>query len=372
MKKNILLMYISEHSGHHQASIALEKAILKKCPESSVLNVNAFRLTNPIMERVTHKAYMGVIKKHPSIWGNLYDNPKVVKKTERIRSIFNNAGSKKLEKLVEKFKPDAVACTQAFPCGIMGNYKKTRKVKTPLVGVLTDYAPHSYWMHDEVDAYIVPSEEIKDALVKKRIPAEKIHPLGTPIDPIFTDVLDKDNLIREMGLSTNKPVILVMGGTYGIGPDEKLIRALEGCKKDIQVVVATGVNKKLFDKVLKLKAGLQKKVIVLSYSRNVHELMEIADLIITKPGGLTVAEALAKSLPMVILNPLPGQEDLNTKILTKKGIAIKAADEKDAVLIVDSLLEKPDQMDKMRDSIKAEAKPYSAFQTADLLLQLSN
>jgi len=370
--KNILLMYISEHSGHHQASLALERAILEIEPDCKTLIINAFKFTSPILEKITHKAYMGVIKKRPEIWSYLYDNPSVVKKTERIRRAANNASAKKLEKLIVRFKPDAVACTQALPCSIMAHYKKKRRAKTPLVGILTDYAPHSYWIHDEVDAYVVPSEEIKDSLAKKGVPAEKIEALGTPIDPLFTKAVDKKRIRERIGLSHNKPVILIMGGSHGIGPDEKLIKALEVCREEIQMVVITGVNKRLLRKIKKIEGACGKKIVPMGLVDNVHELMEISDIIVTKPGGLTIAEALAKSLPMIILNPLPGQEDLNTKILTKNGIALKASDEKDATMIVEDLLCNPDKIKKMRESTKANARPYSASQTAELLLKLAS
>lgn len=370
--KKILLMYISEHSGHHQASIALEKAILAKDPKCTILNINAFKYTNPIIEKITHKAYMEVIKKRPEIWAYLYDNPLVVKKTERIRKIVHNAGSKKIEKLIKRFKPDAIVCTQAFPCGIVANYKKIYNVNIPLVGILTDYAPHSYWIHDEVDAYIVPSNAIMNTFIKKGVSARKIKVLGTPIDPLFTRRLNKESIYKKLALSPKKPIILVMGGTHGMGPNERLIKALNDSKKDLQIVIITGVNKKLFKKIKRMQTSLKKKIITMGFIRNVHELMEISNIIITKPGGLTTAEALAKSLPMIILNPLPGQEDLNTKILTDKGLAIRAKDEHDAVRLIEELLDNPDRIKKMGEAIRTTAKPHSASANAEFILKLAS
>jgi processive 1,2-diacylglycerol beta-glucosyltransferase len=370
--KKILLMYISEHSGHHQASIALEKALRVKDPTSSVLNINAFQYTNPLIEKLTHKAYMGLIKRRPEIWGYLYDNPVVVKKTERIRNFVHKTASKKIDKLIKQFGPDVIGCTQAFPCGIVANYKKIHQVNIPLVGVLTDYAPHAYWIYEDVDAYIVPSDEIRSVFIKRGIPAKKIKVLGTPIDLLFETSLNKNEIYKKTGLLPRSPVILVMGGTHGIGPDEKLIKILDRSKKDFQIIVVTGINKKLFKKIKNAERSFKKKVIAMGFVHNIHELMEISDIIITKPGGLTTAESLAKSLPMIILNPLPGQEDLNTKILTAKGVAIKARNEYDAVRIAEELLDNPDEMKKMQKAIKANAKPHSASDVAEFLLQLAS
>lgn len=371
MKKKIILFYISEHSGHHQASIAIEKAILAKNPECKVLNINAFKFTNPIMEKIIHKAYMGVIKKRPQIWNYLYDNPVVLKKTDRIRKIVNSAASKKIDKLIKQFDPDSIACTQAFPCGVVANYKKQNNSKIPLIGILTDYAPHSFWIYDEVDAYIVPSVEIKNEFIKKGIPLRKIMTLGTPIDPLFTEPLNKESIFKKFGLSQKKPVILIMGGTHGIGPDEKLIKELDGSKKDFQIIVITGVNKKLFKKIKGMEPKLKKKIVLFGFTDNVYELMEISDLIITKPGGLTTAEALAKSLPIIILNPLPGQETLNTNMLLEKGMALKAPDENGAVRLAEELIDDPDRIRKMREAMKADSKPHSTSHIADFLLKIS-
>jgi processive 1,2-diacylglycerol beta-glucosyltransferase len=369
--KKILLMYISEHSGHHQASIALEKAILAKDPTCSVLNINAFKYTNPILEKITHKAYMGMIKKRPEIWNRLYDNPVVLKKTERIRKFAHNAGSIKIDRLIKRFKPDIVVCTQALPCGIFASYKSITSQNISLVATLTDYAPHSYWIYEHVNAYLVPSSEVGDVFVEKGVPAQKIKIVGIPIDPVFKMPLVKNNLYAKYGLSNKCSVILVMGGTHGIGPDERLIKALDRSKKDFQIVIVSGVNKKLFKKLKMLSRSLEKKIAVTGFANNVHELMEISDIIITKPGGLTTAEALAKNLPIIILNPLPGQEDFNTKTLTSKGLAVKASNEDDAVRLVDEMLNDPSRLNEIKNTMTFYAKPNSAFEAADFILKLA-
>ena len=371
MGKRILLMYISEYSGHHQASIALEKAILAKDPASCVLNVNAFRYASPITEKVINELYMKIIKRRPEIWGYLYDNPKVIKKTKRLKSFVYNRGSKKIGRLIKQFRPDVIGCTQAYPCVLAAEYKKTHKNNMPVVGILTDYAPHTYWIHESVDAYIVPSTETGDTFIKKGVPSEKIKPLGIPIDPLFEAPLNKSAIRKKFGLLPKLPAVLVMGGSQGIGPNEKLIKALDGSSTGFQVIMITGVNKKLSKKIENAKTLFRKKLILMGFTDKIHELMEISDIIITKPGGLTTAEALKKTLPMIILNPLPGQESFNTTALTGKGVALKARDERDAVKLVEKLLNNPDRIKKMKNAIRADSKPRSATDAAELLLRLA-
>ena len=175
--KRIILMYISEVSGHHSATLAIEKALKILQPDAEILNINAFNYTNPISEKVVNRLYMAVIKRTPQIWDYLYDNPAVVKKVENIKNNIHKFNSPKLKNLFDKFKPDAVVCTQAFPCGMVADFRKTYNSEISLVAVLTDYIPHSYWIYDTVNYYITPSQEVSRSLIKKGVPADKIKPL---------------------------------------------------------------------------------------------------------------------------------------------------------------------------------------------------
>jgi processive 1,2-diacylglycerol beta-glucosyltransferase len=144
-------MYISEISGHHSATLAIEKALKILQPNVEILNINAFNYTNPISEKVVNRLYLGIIKRTPQIWDYLYDNPTIAKKIEKMKETIHKFNSPKLKRLFDKFKPDAVVCSQAFPCGMCADYKRTYDSHIPLVAVLTDYVPHSYWIYDRVD-----------------------------------------------------------------------------------------------------------------------------------------------------------------------------------------------------------------------------
>ncbi len=160
-KKKILLMYITASSGHYRASRAIEASLKNLSSSVEILNINAFGYTNPILEKVINRTYMGVIKTKPEVWEYLYDNPKILKSVQGLRDVIHKFNSKKLKTLLENFKPDVVLCTQAFPCGMIADHKKYLNLKLPLIGVLTDHAPHSHWLFNEVDYYITPSEVSK-------------------------------------------------------------------------------------------------------------------------------------------------------------------------------------------------------------------
>lgn len=365
-------MYISEVSGHHSATIAIEKAIKKISPSTQVLNINAFNYTNPISEKIINRLYLTVIKNTPKIWDYLYDNPKVVKKLDSIKKTIHKLNSPKLKNLFDKFKPDVVACTQAFPCGMVADYKKIYSSNVPLIAILTDYIPHAYWVYDTIDYYITPSEEVGSKLEQKGIPHSKIKPFGIPFDPKFNSVSDKKEVVSKLGLEEGLPVILVMGGGQGLGPIKTIVKSLDKLQVPAQFIVVTGSNKKLFNSLARKTRKSSNKFRILGYVDNVNELMDISTLIITKPGGITTAEALAKNLPMIIISPIPGQEEKNTEYLTKIGAAIRVDDLEAIDLTLSSLLSSPQKLNIMRNCVKTISKPNSSLDIAKLILNNAN
>ncbi len=365
-------MYISEVSGHHSATLAIENAIKLLSPKTEVLNINAFNYTNPVSEKIVNHLYMGIIKRTPQIWKYLYDNPKIVKRVEKIKQAIHKLNSPKLKLLFDKFEPDAVACTQAFPCGMVADYKKTFNSSLPLVAVLTDYIPHSYWVYDAVDYYVTPSDDISQMFTEKKVPLKKIKSLGIPFDQKFNEVLDREKLFQKLNLSQSVPAVLIMGGGQGIGPIKTIVRSLEKVKGPMQEIVVTGTNKKLYNSLKRRLKKYKKKISLYGFVGNIHELMCASDIIITKPGGVTTAEVLAKKIPMVIVKPIPGQEASNTAYLTEKGAAIKVDDPKKTNLAVEYLLKNPAKLNEIRELAYCIAKPNASMDIARLLLDSAN
>lgn len=367
--KRIILMYISEVSGHHSATLAIEKAIKIISPETEVLNINAFNYTNPISEKIINRLYLSVIKMTPQIWDYLYDNPKVVKKLEKLKETVHKFNSPKLKRLFDKFKPDIVVCTQAFPCGMVAGFKKFYNSNLPLVAVLTDYIPHSYWVYDNIDQYVVPSDEVGLRLIQKGIPPDKIKPFGIPFDPKFNAPVDREKVLQKFNLAPDLTTVLIMGGGQGLGPIKTIVRSLEKIKKKIQEIVITANNQELYNSLKKKIRKYKHKIVLLGYVNNINELMDISSIIITKPGGITTAEALAKKLPMLIIEPIPGQEASNTVYLTQKGAALKVDKLKDINLIVEQLLTQPEELTKLAVSAGSISNPNASLDIAELLLK---
>lgn len=368
--KRIILMYISEVSGHHSATLAVENAIKILSANTQVLNINAFNYTNPISEKIVNRLYMGMIKKTPRIWDYLYDNPGVLKKIEKIRETIHRYNSPKLKILFDEFKPSVVACSQAFPCGMVADYKKIYNSSLPLVAVLTDYIPHSYWIYDSIDYYVTPSNEVMQRLIEKGVLSKYIKPLGIPLDPKFNQPVDKYQILKKYKLDPELPTILIMGGGQGIGPIKSVVATLDKSKINFQEIVIAGVNKKLHRQLKEKIKHSKKKILLLGYVDNINELMSISNIIITKPGGITTAEALTKAIPMIIIKPLPGQEESNTAYLIEKGAAIRLDNPKKLNIIVEDLLSDPDKLKYLSECASKISRPNAAIDIAQLLLDL--
>ncbi len=371
-KRKILLLHISVNSGHHRAALAVEKALELLEPDIEVLNINAVNYTNPFVEKVLNRTYMGIIKNKPEVWEYLYDNPKVFRGMSKLRDLIHRFNSGKLKTLLDEFKPDAIACTQAFPCGMVADYKNSFGLKVPLIGILTDCYPHSYWLFDSVDYYIVNSEAATNRLAEHGIPREKIRILGIPIDPKFADRVDIEGISVGMGIDRRVPVVLVMGGGQGLGPIPEIVSSLNRISRPVQLIIVAGSNKRLFNWIERRRHNFAMRSFVYGYVSNIDEFMAISTLIVTKPGGLTISEALSKGLPIVIINPIPGQEAKNTEYLLSEGAAIKANSTGDAALLTEALLSNSLKLGQMRQNAIRIAKPNSAVDIARLILECAN
>jgi len=368
MNKKALIFYISRYSGHYHAAKAIEEGLKEVWGDIDTMMINALSYTSPLLGTIINKAYLEVIKKKPEVWGQIYDNPEVMEKTRKARETLQKFNMSKIEKLLEEYSPDVVFCTQAFPCGMVANYKKKSGKDIFLVGVLTDYAPHSYWIHDEVDFYIAPSSETTELLERKGVSSPKIKSLGIPVDPKFRRTHDVGRIKKDLGFPEKNPTILFMGGSQGLGSMEEVVKALlRDPKHSYRLLVVTGSNKRLYSKMKRLGGKrYADNIRVMSYVENIDELMEAADIIVTKAGGMTVSEAMVKKLPMLISDPIPGHERMNTDFLVKNGAAVEVEDCGNLHEKINELFDSENALTVMRENVEKLSKPDSALDIARL------
>jgi processive 1,2-diacylglycerol beta-glucosyltransferase len=363
----VLFLYISMSSGHQRAADAVREALSVLSPTWETDGVDAFSFAYPTIGKLIARTYLEVLRHTPKIWDFVYDNPDVETATREIRELLKIFSLPKMRALLKTHNPQALVCTQAVPCSVFAAEKQKGKITMPLIAVITDFALHSYWVYPEVDLYCVASEEARRYLVHQGISAAKIVVSGIPISPMFLQRVPKEQARIELGLDPKIPTVLVMGGSQGLGPLQELTDHLHTL--NYQYLITTGMNRELF-RTLSKRYARDRRIRVLGYTKNVNTLMDASDLLITKPGGLTSSEALAKGLPLIITNPIPGQEERNARHLLKQGVAEQADEPEEIVRLTQTLINHPTKLKRMAEKARDVAKPYAAMEVARHIFRL--
>jgi len=275
------------------------------------------------------------------------------------------------QELFLEYKPDVVVCTQVLPCMFAAKLKEKKKTTVPLVAVITDFGVHSFWMKKEVDAFIIPYSGVSESLTKNNISNDKIHDFGIPIDKKFSVQKNKQKLKEKFGLEDNVFTLLFMGGGAGFGIDFfDTLKKLEDEKLKIQILIVCGKNEDLRLEMDKMQQLMSIPMKVFGFADNIDEMMAVSDAIITKPGGLTIAESMVSDLPMILVRVIQGQEDNNLKFLLENGMGIDAGrGEKLASIIID-LMRNQDILKEMKPRLKEFSRPQSASKISQLILSL--
>ena len=367
--RRFLLMHITTSSGHHHASQAIGEAIRHLDASAHIVSVDAFEYVSRFVRWTITRSYFSLIRHQPDVWEYLYDNPVVHHQVQHLRALLHRYHAAKLQELLKRVRPDAIACTQAYPCGIVADFKKQHRVTIPLIGVLTDYAPHLYWFHDTVDTYVVPSEQVKQRFVTQGVEASRVKVFGVPIGLRFLEPVDRLAVAHQFGLDMSRPILLIMGGGSGFGQIRDIVLNLDTLPQPCQLIVVTGTNRSLLSWLQGQR--FRHRVLPLGYTPEIPALMELATLLISKPGGMTTSEALAKHLPLVIVNPIPGQEAYNARFLLSQGAAVQAGSPETVRQTVRDLLEDPEQLAQLRGRSGELAHPRAALVIANFLFGLA-
>lgn len=345
---DILFLSISMGAGHLKASEALNEYVIKRYPHSRTLIVDTFKYISPAAHKVFVDGYLKIIRHRPGIYGLLYKMSELSNNISILSKLVSRLLSFKIEKLIEEFHPSLIVCTHPFPLQMVSCLKADNKINMPLVAVFTDYVSHPFWLQDNVEAYIVGHEKIKKDMIAKGVPPDKVFSCGIPVSPGFLKTNAKKIVRKNLGLD-DEFTLLIMGGSLGFGEIEKVfLSLLNNFDRDMQIIIVAGKNQHLKNRLDMLKKNSNRKVLILGYTDNISELMDASDIIITKPGGMTVSEALAKGLPMVIISPIPGQEERNADFLISNGVALKTTDTDTFKRALGELINNPDKLNSMK------------------------
>jgi len=323
----VFIATVSAGAGHSQAAAALEEAWRTERPRDTIARLDALDFVPKLYRQLYLKSYVRLVERAPDLWSYVFkktDNPALLRKLTRVRRSLAKWKAARFIRQMRGFKPDVVLCTHYMPLEIVGRLKaKGRGRFSPLtVSVVTDFEAHALWMEPGVDLYCVAVEETKARLVARGAAAENVLVTGIPIARKFSLAVEPTTVRRRLGLRDDLPVLLVLGGGLGLGPVAMVLRELNKLATAVQVVVVCGRNEELRRELATLEC--RHPTHVLGFVTAMHEIMAVADLVLTKPGGLTTSEALAMGKPLFVLNPIPGQEAANSDFLLGHGAAAKA------------------------------------------------
>jgi processive 1,2-diacylglycerol beta-glucosyltransferase len=366
----ILILTVSAGAGHIKAAETISEQIKLKYPDSNIMIIDTYKYISPLLDRIIVGGYLSILKMSSKIYDKYYSLSEPVGSRYNFGSILNRFLAIKLMDLINEFNPSVIACTNFIPLQILSTLHKKNRLKVPTISVITDYTTHSYWIHDYVSAYVVANGFIKTELENKGISSDIIHPLGIPVGMSFYQNNDKHQLLSEYGME-NKPTILIMGGSLGFGDLKKSFLSLLKFKKDIQIVVITGTNNKLRHQLEKYSKTSEKSISIIGYTDKISDYMEMSDILITKPGGMTVSEALTKNIPLVLISPIPGQEERNAQFLSNIGAAVRVIKKGDLENVLHQLIDNPLRMCHMKEMSKFLSRPDASEKIAGLLAQMS-
>jgi processive 1,2-diacylglycerol beta-glucosyltransferase len=369
----ILVISASVGGGHNAAAAAVELYVKKHRVKDKVVVIDGLTTVSRFLSNFIIWSYKLIIKWFPSLFGVMY---RVTNKKRNMgKFVFNFffMMSKGLLPEIKAYNPDVVICTHPFVMEMVSALNKSKETNIPLITILTDYAPHQTWISDEVNAYITAHSGMVKPMVAMGAKEDVIHSFGIPVADVF--FMDKnitklkDELMLKQGIKT----ITLMAGSFGVKDVFKVYNDILSVDIDFQIIVITGKNKKLYNKFknkidkMKNKKLDDKNTKLIMFTKEVYKYMAVSDLLITKPGGLTVSESIASNLPIGVFKPIPGQEEENEEFLVKNGMGISIKEDSTRIEKFRKLL-----MDDLKISLMKEScNKFDKSKSCENILKLA-
>lgn len=368
-KKRVLILSASVGSGHVKAAEALAKSFRARSDVEEVLIDDSLDHTNVLHKQLYSTLYKRLSAMLPEFLGWWYESSDDPWVSDKGRVALDLTQALPLINLVREFKPHSIICTHFMPAGVLSYLIRRGRLDTELGIVVTDFHFHAFWITRAFHWYFVAQEEDKIHMEGLGLPGDRIHVTGIPIDPAFEQPVDRVAVLASLGLAPQKPTLLIAGGALGLSPAIAVVRRLMHLDRDFQTVIVCGKNEGLKKDIEELTASHRDRFSVLGYTTNMPELLGAATLLLSKPGGLTTAEALARGLPMVVLDPIGGQEERNSDVLLENGAAVKCTEVTVLNHKLARLLDDPARIAAMSANARRIGHPDSAAAVAKIVAE---
>ena len=393
MIKKVLIMSASTGGGHNRAARAIKEELESRTIDNMSIEceiVDSLKLVNNTMDKVISRGYEKSALYTPKAYGSVYrfSETTIASKNEFKTNPLTSLMARKFKHLLNESTPDLIIGTHPFPMIALSTLKKNNNIHSlsrsesfykstkvdipPMISVLTDYTTHSTWIQNEIDYYIVGHEYVKELLVYEGVDSEKVKAFGIPVEKSFLSHRDRETVLTELGLSPEKLTVLLMGGSFGAGNIKETLEDLIAIDRDFQILVITGRNEHLKDKLSKMLDSTihNKNICLLGYTNKMNDILASIDALISKPGGLTTTEALLNDVPMIVPYFIPGQEEENLDFLTNCGAALRTTKKYSLPVLLKVLIDDPSRLDNLRKNIKSIRKFDSAVNISNLVVDI--
>ena len=367
----ILILTAATGGGHIRAAVAIEKYLKDNCPGVEVRVADALKTISSVLDKTVCDGYHFLATKAPKMFGKLYESTNQETHFANLVPKLSGMFRRRLFPLIQEFQPDAIITTHPFVTEMISDLKADGKLDALLLCVMTDYGPHKTWLSDRVDAYIVSNEDMAENMVRSmNVPREKVYPFGIPVHDVFFEKADKQAILRELELDENRMTILIMAGSFGVNNILSVFREIAELPQDFQMIIITGRNEKLYEAFEKEIPQSPKKCKLVYFTNEVEKYMKASNLIVTKPGGLTISEALACNIPLAVFDAIPGQEEDNANFLMNHGMAVRIGKGDSCAETIETLLQDENKLQNMKESCEKFDKSKSIPNMLDLINRL--
>lgn len=368
----VLLLHASVGTGHKRAAEALRTAFQRF--DACGVQVEDVLDHTPWLFRVAYaRSYLELTDHAPLVWGYFYSqtniDPELAEVTNNVRKIVESLGTNGLKRVLHRFSSDIIICTHFLPMELLVRLKLKDQLSQPIYCVITDYAAHTFWTYTEIDGYFVATEQASNQLIARGVPAAKIHVSGIPVDPAIAEPKDPAQLRLQRGLAINRRIITLFGGGMGNGRVRVIVEGLLRSGVEGTLLVVAGRNSSLASALADVQRSPSMDLRILGFVTYVDDLIAASDLVITKAGGLIVSEVLARGVPLVVIDPIPGHEEWNADFVVSSGAGVQLRMVDSVPETVCRLLQKPLLLDDMRASATTVGRSRAAVEIAQTILR---
>jgi processive 1,2-diacylglycerol beta-glucosyltransferase len=359
----VLILHASVGTGHKRAAQAIGAAY-KHYQAEHVRIVDVLDYTSKIFRIAYAQAWIELTSHAPQIWGYFYTqtniDPDVAKLINNVRKLIESVGTNDLKDVLSAFRPDIIICTHFLPMELLVRLKRKDRLSQPIYCAITDHATHTFWTYTDIDGYFVGSEQTKRQLIERGVAAEKVRVTGIPVQPAIALPKDATAVRNKRGFPTDEPLITLFGGGIASERVRKIVEGMRQSGIKGTLVVIAGRNPTLIDALVDIEPEGDLRLRLMGFVTYVDDIIAASDLVITKAGGLIISEVLARGIPLVIFDPIPGHEEWNADFVVSNGAGVQLRMAQSVPATVAHLIHNPPLLGHMRTRAFAIARPHAA------------